>query len=328
MKICHLTSVHAPFDTRIFHKEAKALAAAGHRVIIIAQHDRRETIDGIEIIPLPKPGNRCERMTVTTFKLLAAALREHADVYHFHDPELLPVGLFLKLFTKSHVVYDVHEDYPELILEKVWLKGSFVKKLISAFVNGFEHFSAMFFDRIVVVTSDMAKRFPPKKTAVVRNFVSLDFMDGIESVPHEGDRAIVIYMGNLERNRGIKEIIQAMELVGDKAELWLLGKWDTPALKEECENTPGWHRTHYFGHKKLHEAYRYLKAADIGLHCVYPNEYYLQGLPTKMFEYAACGVPAVLSYSEYWEELFGDFVLFADPRDPGDIAEKISRLVD
>ena len=62
-KVCILTSVHPPFDTRIFHKEAKSLVKAGYDVMLIAQHDKEETVDEIRIVPLSKPKNRYEGTT-------------------------------------------------------------------------------------------------------------------------------------------------------------------------------------------------------------------------------------------------------------------------
>ena len=93
IKICCLTSVHPPFDTRIFHKEATSLAKAGYNVSLVAQHDKDEIVDGIRIVSLPKPKNRIERMTRTVWTAYRKALEIHADIYHFHDPELIPIGL-------------------------------------------------------------------------------------------------------------------------------------------------------------------------------------------------------------------------------------------
>jgi len=327
MKVCHLTSVHPYFDTRIFHKEAKSLALDNHEVVVIAQHDKKESIEGITVIPLPRPKNRWERMTKITLRLFVVAIKEHADIYHFHDPELLPVGILLKLFTKAGIIYDVHEDYSKLMLEKQWIAGSLLKKVMAFLFNIFERVSVRLLDKVIVVTPEIARKFPEIKTEIVRNFVSLDVIDSITPVKSECDKAVIIYMGSLEKNRGIREIIQAVDLLDGAAELWLLGQWDTPELQKECKNTKGWDYTRYFGNKKPEEAYSYLKAADIGLHCVNLNDYYLQGLPTKVFEYAACSKPAIISYSPYWEKLFGEFVLFVDPRSPEDIAEKMLKLL-
>jgi len=65
-KVCHITTVHPPFDTRIFHKEAKTLVNAGYAVSLVVQHDKNETVDGIKIIALPRPKNRFERMFFLT----------------------------------------------------------------------------------------------------------------------------------------------------------------------------------------------------------------------------------------------------------------------
>jgi len=61
-EIVHLTTVHLPFDTRIFHKEAKTLVKAGYDVSLIVQHDKNELVDGVKIIALPKPRSRFTRI--------------------------------------------------------------------------------------------------------------------------------------------------------------------------------------------------------------------------------------------------------------------------
>ena len=46
-----LTTVHDPFDTRIFHRESVALARAGHDVTVVVPHHSCVTRDGVSVFP-------------------------------------------------------------------------------------------------------------------------------------------------------------------------------------------------------------------------------------------------------------------------------------
>ena len=77
-RVCFLTSVHPAFDTRIFYKEAKTLAAAGYDVTLVAQHDTDEVVDGIRIVALPKAKSRLRRM-IGVWRVLRLAFAQRAD---------------------------------------------------------------------------------------------------------------------------------------------------------------------------------------------------------------------------------------------------------
>lgn len=326
-KVCILTTVHPVFDTRIFHKEAKTLTRAGYDVTLIAQHERDEVVDGVKIIAMPKAKNRFFRIFGLTYKAFRLALRKRADIYHFHDPELIFVGLILKIFGKK-VIYDVHEDVPKQILNKEWIGNLFIRKFTAAVFNIFEQFGASRFDGIVAATDDIANKFNPKKTISLRNFPILGLIDKSDPVNIDKNKFVIIYAGGLTRIRGIKEVIQAMEYLNGQAELWLLGEWESEGFEKECRSLEGFQYTKYLGFKEIEEVYGYMKKSDLGIATLYPVKNYLNSLPVKAFEYMACGLPIVMSNFPYWQELFKDCALFADPKDPKDIAERINVLLE
>ena len=61
-KVCTLTVGHHPFDTRVFHKEAKTLVRARHDVTLIVQHDKDEIVDGVKIIFTTHPLVKLSRL--------------------------------------------------------------------------------------------------------------------------------------------------------------------------------------------------------------------------------------------------------------------------
>ena len=327
-KICILTSVHPAFDTRIFHKEAETLAKADYDVILIGQHNKNEIVDGVKIIALPTPKNRFERITKVLGMLFSLALKESANIYHFHDPELIPVGLLLKLLIPSSIIYDVHEDVSEGILTKEWLGNVNMRKIVSVFFHIFEQFSVKLFNRVIAATPHIEKKFPKSKTIALRNLPILELIDNVKATDCKNDKPVIIYAGGLARIRGIKEIIEAMEFVKDKAQLLLLGEWESEDFMEECESLEGWKYIKYLGFVPFGKHYSFVKIANIGMVNFFPLPNQEDALPTKCFEYMACSLPIVMSNFSYWQKVFGECALFANPYDVEDIAEKVLHLLD
>jgi hypothetical protein len=119
--VVHFSTVHPADDTRIFAKQCVSLAEAGFRVTLIAPGDGTTIIrDGVTCRSLRVPKGRALRMTVGQFKMLGILLWCRADLFHFHDPELLPTGLMLRLIGRR-VVFDSHEHISKDLAEKTWL---------------------------------------------------------------------------------------------------------------------------------------------------------------------------------------------------------------
>jgi glycosyltransferase involved in cell wall biosynthesis len=326
-KVCILTSLHSPFDGRIFHKEGRTLAKEGYDVTLIAQHNKEDIENGIRIIPLPKPKNRFERMTKTSWLLFRLALKQKADVYHFHDPELILVGVLLKLFTRGKVIYDVHEDYEQKILSKYWIpKG--LRKPISFLMGIFEKISSRFFDYIITADSHTKTKFENNKTEVIANFPLLNFADGL-TAEKGGNTFKVIYVGGICKDRGIFKMLEAMEYLRDvEIELHLLGVADNQNLINLLNSKK---TVKYHGVLPWQKVAGYLINADVGLLLLQPVPaylYYPGENVIKLFEYMIMGLPVIISEFPKLKNLVSELGcgVSVDPTDPMKIAETIEYL--
>lgn len=119
-QICHLTTVHPYNDTRIFYKECRSLVEAGYSVILIAPVDVDFQEMGVRVISAGSWRTRWERIYKTLPRLLYRAVKCRADVYHFHDPEILLLVPILRMIG-AKIIYDIHEDYVTSIMQKNYL---------------------------------------------------------------------------------------------------------------------------------------------------------------------------------------------------------------
>jgi len=329
IKICILSSAHAAFDVRIFYKQAKTLAEVGYNVTLIAQHKGNETIDGIKIIALPEPINRLERMLLTSCRIFIKALNEKADLYHFHDPDLLLVGILLKSLTKAKVIYDAHENYPKAILTKNWLPF-ITRKPVSYIFNFIEKWAALRLDYIIVATDSMVREFKKNKVVAIRNFPLLKIIRPKSKFNFESPT--VIYVGGLSEERGISEMVQAMEYLDSSknVKLILYGKFYPESYQDKVKRLRGFNKVVYLGWIRSEEVWLKMTQATIGIACFQPVENHINAMPNKLFEYMAMGLPVIASNFPLWKEIVegNKCGLTVNPLNPREIAEAVEYLIE
>jgi len=329
-RVAHLTSVHSAADVRIFGKECRSLAEAGYEVVLIAPHDKAEVVDGIRIEPVKRNGSRRQRMTVTVMDVWRKAMASRAEVYHFHDPELLPVGVLLKVAGK-HVIYDAHENLAKDILTKQWMNAS-LRRLVSNGTAAFEHCSCHVFDAIVAATPAIASLFPPTKTVLVQNYPRSDELLSKTSVPFSKRDPAVLYLGGIEPLKGAREMVAAMARVPARlqARLLLLGNITPPALAEELTDSPGWQSARHLGFQDRSAVAKITSNVQAGLVLFHPAPNYDDSQPNKLFEYMSAGLPVIASHFPHWHELIDrtGCGLTVDPLNPDQIARAITWILD
>lgn len=329
VRVVHLTTVHPPFDTRIFYKEARTLSRAGYSVALIVQHERDEVIEGINIISLPKPQNRFERIFCLTWKAFHIALRLRANIYHFHDPELLLVGLLLKIFTRAKVIYDVHEDVPQQILTKHWIPARF-RRPVAMIFNLLEKRISGWLDAVVTATEGIAEKFGKLDPVVVHNYPDLQMLPN-SSVPKEGNQKVLIYVGGISRLRGALEMVRALEYLShiEDLRLDLIGRFEPPDLEKEIRILPCYQRVRVLGWLPWAKAWQLAQGATAGLVMFHPIPNHEKSLPNKLFEYMAVGLPVIASNFPLWKEIVegNECGICVDPLNPEAIAQAIEYLI-
>jgi glycosyltransferase involved in cell wall biosynthesis len=327
MRVVHISTIHGPLDVRIFYKECRTLAKAGYEVHQAVFDPPAVSLDGITFHPIQRPAKigPFPRIFLRLLNAYKASKPLQADVYHFHDPELVPVGLLLKL-RGATVIYDVHEDSPQEALsinEKNPRRG----RMYFFFYIICDWMAKWLLDGMVAATPTLAKRFPTEKTVLVQNFPICDRVESTPSVPYGERRPVVVYAGGIANIRGIKEMVQAMSLIPNTIEVTLIlaGRFDPPQLEQEVKQLPGWKRIEFVGWLSRREIARLLGQARMGLVLLNPTPEYLESQPVKLYEYMAAGIPSIASDFPLWREMYGPVgcCLFVDPLDPSAIAEAI-----
>ena len=310
MKVCILTSAHPPLDARIFHKEAQTLRQAGYEVVIVAPCAHSETVAGIRIRAVAPVASRRERVWRSR-EIYAAAKQEQADIYHFHDPDLIPVGLLLQRRLRKPVIYDVHEYYGDSLLTRYWLPRP-LRLPVARLVDWLEKRAARSFAAVITVNSHMAGLFKRQNPcgAILHNYpLAAQFT---RPRPEQVKAPALLYLGGINRERGLEVILRAMVYVQQQfpgVACELVGPVDTADLGPEFADLDSWLQrgnVRLRGRIDYTEVPQILAQSTLALVPLLATLNYQKAIPVKLLEYMAAGLPVVGSRFGYIESIISN----------------------
>jgi len=327
IKVCMMSSVHMRYDTRVFIKECQSLSKEGYEVtLIIADDEENEIKNGVKIVSVGiTTKRRLLRFTKTVWNVFKKALLTNADIYHFHDVELIPIALLLKLMGKK-IIYDVHEDIPREILSKPYIK-KYIKPIIAKLVEFFEEFSAKKFDAIITATPFIKDRFLKLNKNCI-DIVNYPILDELNVNSNWNDkRNEICYIGSITKVRGITELVESLQYVD--IVLNLGGSFSSEDFENELKRKNEWSKVNYLGLLNRKEVSNVLSMSKAGVVTFYPLPNHINAQPNKMFEYMSAGIPVIASNFLLWRKIIegNNCGICVDPLNPKEIANAISYLL-
>jgi glycosyltransferase involved in cell wall biosynthesis len=351
-KICFLADSHSLHDDRIYWKEACSLARAGYEVFYVLagiHNDSGTTAEGIQykIVQRDLSSNRylnylLKRMSPKGLyrQLFKKAATTKADVFHLHDLKVLRLVRGLKeLPNKPKVIYDVHEPYPENILDYDHRSGLpfFLRRHYARLIKKWERRKAAMCDLIITTEENLQHRFqdyfPEKTVEVIYNFTNLDHpVSENESRIKEFD---AIYTGGITQLRGAFHILKAMVILREKIpgfRMLFLGTWFPEKLKGEMADFIAAQGLEANVELKdavpYHEVVAYYQKSKIGMGIFLPIPTHRIILQIKIFEYMNFGLPIIGSNFGHIRNIIDKHQcgITVDPESPEEIAAGLIKL--
>ncbi len=332
VRVVHLSSAHRAHDNRIFSRECRFLSDLGYRVTFIVPHERDEVIDNVHIRAVPMPVNRKERISRTVAAIYRAAITENAELYHFHDPELIPVALLL-LRRGKKVVYDVHEDHPSTIRYSRSLPSS-MRSVISWSFGRVERYAARRFSALIGANPEITRRISRfnSLTLTIGNYPALkEYPSPPRFHPTRYSAGVLVSFGGISSRTCAKAIVQALELVPANLHPTLLlgGKIYGDGSLAEVSRMPGWSLVRYLKEIPVPDMLQQLLASSLEFVLFSPEPNHFGVGSNRFYEALAAGLPVVTSNFPNWKEIVNRLGcgVAVEPTDPRAIADAVIYLL-
>ncbi len=236
MHICHITSMHEWNDDRIYERACRMLVRLGHQVTLIATADEDRDENGVQLLSI-RQRSGWKRRVFSSREAYQRALALDADIFHFHDPDLMP--WMNRLAAKGRkVVMDVHENYEARFY--MWGLPGFLARLGAWIFRKYELDSVKSYAGLVPVSGSVKRLFDGKERdcAIVQNVPAPENLEDMD-LSFEKEEAIVVYTSGTHSNaRNCMETVEAMPevlRVFPNTIFRFVGRYEPADFKQELE---------------------------------------------------------------------------------------------
>lgn len=298
--ICHVTVAHRELKSRTFYMQFAPLAALGVPVRFVSPALQTPQTLGVTFVPLESPQRRWIQLLITP-SVVHSLLQQHAALYHFQDPELLPAAFALKLIFRKRIVFDSYEDFAAMALQSQRIPAV-LKPFAEKVVSHVQRLAAHTFDAVITADPLTLKRFAragQSKKRVFYNLPNLDLFPPPSATPKPYD---IVYRGGVSERAGTWTLLEALRLLKRRsrnAKALLIGYFDDTDARVQL-----FRRIDAMGladnitvEGRIEHALmaRALSQAKVGVSPLLDTAKFQRNIPVKIFEYWACSLPAVAS---------------------------------
>ncbi len=328
-KICHLTSAHPSNDVRVFHRECSSLAKAGYDVYLIAKGESRIE-NNVKVVGLGEQvRGRIYRMLKFSKQVYQKGLEVDADVYHIHDPEMLPYALKLKKLGKR-VIFDSHENYSMQLASREYLPA-IAKKIIGKIYHKYESYVVKRIDAVIVPCTFNGNNIfehKAKKTVFIANYPPLGDIERYTDNSIKKEPRSFCYAGSIRYANGLTNAINVVARTG--AKFLLAGKFSSEDYKKELESMPGYNNVKYYGMIQYSDVMKLYQSSQVGYYVELPigQNSAVDTFGMKIYEYMSLGLPIVVNDSRYARRVIDKYKcgIYVDPYNVDEISSALTYL--
>lgn len=323
MKILKIWDADYPWDVRV-EKVMRSLGEAGHEVHLVARNNKHSPVE--EQLPegmvhrlrpwgfLPQKVDGFAQFPAFVnprwySRMVEVGKSIGADVVLVRDLPLAPTALAAARRLGVPVVLDMAENYPAMIRD-IWLGGRQGPLDIvlrnPSLVSVVERRTLPAMDHVIVVVEESGARIetlgvdPDRITVVSNTPLESRIPEHPVNVDDSTDTLRMVYLGLLEKPRGIETVLDGVALLRDRGvdvfvDIIGGGMDETLFHESAARQGLGSDIVHFHGMLPYDEALSFFHRTDVGLVPHFAVESCSTTIPNKLFDYMSYGLPVITS---------------------------------